>query len=391
MNDMPSLKGRRVALIILNMAYGGAERLVQELALDLSRAGARPVVVCLDAVAGNTEPLDAANIPIILIKRRQMALDFGVVRRLSALLEARDVEVVHAHDLTSLAHAVLAGWRLRRPVLFTEHSRHYIDARWRRRLEKRLLCLGVRRLAAVSPELAQATVTRDGVPGDKVLVIENGVDLDAFAAPSDQALRRELGVAPSGLLVGMVGRLEEIKGPHILLEAFAALAAAVPEATLVFVGDGGLRAGLENRTKALGLDGRVSFTGARADIPQVMAGLDILALPSLSEGLPFALLEGMAAAKPVVATAVGRIPAIVRDGENGLLTPPGDAAGLAGRMRRLLGDGTLRARLGDQARACMAAGYDRRTMLAGYRQLYAEALGASLAAHGRAKPCRPPR
>jgi glycosyltransferase involved in cell wall biosynthesis len=368
------LRGRPVAQVILNMAYGGGERLVQELALDLEDAGAKPLVVCLDAIEANTAPLEARGIELALVKRRPTALDVVALAKLTMLLKARGARLVHAHDLASLAYAVPAGLVLGIPVLFTEHSRHYVEARLRRRLEKRLLCLGVRRVIEVSPDLAKASVERDGIASSRVLVIENGVDLVAFAGGGRTAFRREIGVGEGEILVGMVGRLEEIKGPHVLLEAFARAVGQRPGARLVFVGDGSLRGTLESTVRGKGLAGRVSFTGTRPDIPCVMSGLDILVLPSLSEGLPFALLEGMAAGQAVAASAVGRIPGIVRNGENGLLLPPGDSGALAEALVDLLADAGLRRRLGREARLVVAERYDRRRMIEAYRETYALAL-----------------
>lgn len=369
-----TLGGRRVVQVILNMTYGGAERLVQELAIDLKAAGAESLVVCLDAVLGNTAPLERCGIDIVLVRRRQIFLDPGALARLTGLLRQRGAQLLHAHDLSSLAYAVLAGFWLGIPVLFTEHSRHYIDARWCRRLEKRLLCLGVRRLVEVSPELAAASVARDGVAACRVAVIENGVDLAKFSQGGGESFRRELGLGAGVTLVGMVGRLETIKGPGLLLEAFARLARERPEAQLVFVGDGSLRPALEAGAAACGLGDRVRCIGARADIPQVMDGLDVLVLPSLSEGLPFSLLEGMAAGRAVIASAVGRIPGIVRDGETGTLVPAGDVSALAAGLAALLGDTNLRCRLGRQARQDVAGRYGQQSMLAAYREVYAAAL-----------------
>lgn len=374
MTGTEALRGRRVAQVILNMTYGGAERLVQELAIDLKAAGADPLVVCLDAVLGNTAPLEDCGIDIVLVKRRQVSLDIPALVRLTILLRKRGAQLLHAHDLSSLAYAVLAGACLGIPVLFTEHSRHYIDARWRRRLEKRLLCRGVDRLVEVSPELAEASLAKDRIPPARITVIENGVDLDAFGQGGGAALRRELGLGDGDALVGMVGRLEEIKGPGLLLEAFAQVARALPHVRLVFVGAGSLLPSLETRARELGLGERVRCLGARGDIPRVMDALDVLVLPSLSEGLPFALLEGMAAGRAVAASAVGRIPGIVRDGENGLLLPAGDVAALEAGIAKLLGDASLRQRLGREARQDMAGRYDRQTMLATYREAYAAAL-----------------
>lgn len=386
---MPPRRSVRMAHMILDMGFGGAERLVHDIAISLQDDGVSPCVICFDAVTGNTEPLTRRNIPVELIKRSPTAFDAAACIRVVRRLKDLGVQLVHAHDMASMVYAVAAGVLLRIPVVVTEHSRHYIDERWLRRLEKRLFCLGVTTLVEVSPELAQASVQREEVAQDKVVVIENGVDVARFASADPRPIRAELGLAPGIPLLGMVGRLEAIKGPDVLLEAFASLAMESLQAQLVFVGDGSLRQGLSARADALGLEDRVRFLGVREDIPAIMAGLDVLVLPSLSEGLPFALLEGMAAGKAVVASAVGRIPAIISDGgveggvegrrrssrENGLLVPPGDAAPLTRALSALIRDEPRRLAMGRAARDGVASRYGKDTMLAAYATVYGRALG----------------
>ncbi|WP_300156369.1 glycosyltransferase family 4 protein [Solidesulfovibrio sp.] len=374
---LPEVDGLRLAHLILDMGFGGAERLAQDVAIALQERGARCHVVCFDAISGNTAPLARHGIPVELIQRKQIAFDSRACLRLLRRLKALGVQLLHAHDLSSLSYAVAAGLLLGIPVVMTEHSRHYIEARRIRRLEKRLLCLGVRRLVAVSPELARASVERDHVAPGKVAVIENGVDVERYARAQGRAFREELALGPGEALVGMVGRLEAIKGPDVLLEAFTALAGRFPGARLAYVGEGGLGEALRARSQALGLAARVRFLGSRSDIPQVMSGLDILVLPSLSEGLPLALLEGMAAGRAVVATAVGRVPGIVRpawEGENGRLVPPGDVRALARTLMTLLGDAPLRARLGRAAQDFVARRYRLQDTFRNYQTVYAQAL-----------------
>lgn len=374
---IPDVNGLRLAHLILDMGFGGAERLAQDVAIALQERGARCHVVCFDAISGNTALLARHGIPVELIKRKQTAFDSRACLRLLRRLKALGVGLLHAHDLSSLSYAVAAGVVLGIPVVMTEHSRHYVEARGLRRLEKRLLCLGVRRLVAVSPELARASVERDHVAPGKVAVIENGVDVERYARARGRAFREELALEPGEALVGMVGRLEAIKGPDVLLEAFAALAGRFPGARLAYVGEGGLEEGLRARSECLGLSERVRFLGSRSDIPQVMSGLDILVLPSRSEGLPLALLEGMAAGRAVVATAVGRVPGIVRsagEGENGRLVSPDNAEALARTLMALLGDAPLRARLGRAAQDYVAGRYRQQDMFRRYQTIYAQAL-----------------
>ena len=374
----------RLSHFILDMGFGGSEKLVQDLAIASLAHGIFSNVICFDSVTSNTDPLVGNGIPIELIKRGPTAFDPRACTRVVHRLKTLKPDLIHAHDPASLAYAVAAGLLLRIPVVVTEHSRHYIEARRLRRLEKRLLCQFVSKLVEVSPELARASAERDGISRSKITVIENGVDLKRFADADRSLLRDELHLAPGQMLVGMIGRLEEIKGPQVLLEAFALVAGEIPEARLVFIGDGALAEPLDARRRALGLSKRVTFLGSRADIPSAMAALDVLVLPSLSEGLPFALLEGLAAGKAVLATAVGRVPGIIMgtgNEANGLLVNPGDAEGLAAKLLGLLRDEPLRRALGHRGRRLVEDRYDKSSMLAAYHAVYDQALA------GRRRQC----
>jgi glycosyltransferase involved in cell wall biosynthesis len=170
-------------------------------------------------------------------------------------------------------------------------------------------------------------------------VIYNGVD-PALFPHNDSGTH----VPPT---IVMVGRLVPAKDPLTLLDAVRRL----PEARLVYAGDGPLRSRIEASARDAGLDGRVSLLGVRADIPSLLSNYDILALPSLWEGLPFAVIEGMMAGLPVVASRVGGVPELVEHGVTGFLVPAGDAAALADALRTLVNDGNLRRQMGGAGRA----------------------------------------
>ncbi|MBC2668134.1 glycosyltransferase family 4 protein [Novosphingobium piscinae] len=183
----------------------------------------------------------------------------------------------------------------------------------------------------------------------KLHVVRCGVEPEALAG---HAAERGVGVR-----FVCVGRLSAEKGQHGLLEAFAAVRRQRSDVSLDLVGDGPLRADLERAARALGVADAVTFHGALPE-PQTIACIgrsDILVLPSYMEGLPLVLMEAMGLGRPVVASGVAGIPELVRDGENGLLVPPGHVAALAGAMLRLADDPPLRQRLGQAAREAVHA------------------------------------
>src|SRR5207245_8094659 len=189
-------------------------------------------------------------------------------------------------------------------------------------------------------------------------------------APARAVARARLGLPRDAFVVAGLGRFVPVKGFDLLVAALPALAAAVPSARVVLVGDGPERTALEAQATGLGVRERLLVTGAASDVAVGLAAADALAAPSRNEGMGRALVEAMALGLPVVGTEVGGIPAVVADGETGRLVPPGDAAALAAALIELGRGAALRAKLGagaaargeasptDVAHGALAAGYD---------------------------------
>jgi glycosyltransferase involved in cell wall biosynthesis len=177
-------------------------------------------------------------------------------------------------------------------------------------------------------------------PAEKLLKIHSGVDVKQFKQSNGNMVekRRSLGLDQNGNVVGFVGWLLPIKGPEYLLKAMEYVWQEYPETALVFVGKGDLDVDLRTQALRVSANGRVKFLGWREDIDEIMPVFDMLVLPSLNEGMGRVLVEAMAAGKPVVASRVGGIPDLVRDGETGYLVPPADEKALADGIKKLLDD-----------------------------------------------------
>ena len=206
---------------------------------------------------------------------------------------------------------------------------------------------------AVSKRTLEFAVAREGVVADRAEVIPNGIDLAPWAElPDKVAARVALGLPSEGRVIGTVGRLHEQKGHRFLLEAAQTILLEMPDAVFVIAGYGPWRERLEAQAKVLGIQANVHFPGFRPDVETVLAATDVFVLPSLWEGMSNALLEAMAAGKPVVATAIdGNVEQVV-DGETGLLVPPSDSVALAEALLTLSRDA-------DKARAMGLAGRNR--------------------------------
>jgi glycosyltransferase involved in cell wall biosynthesis len=280
----------------------------------------------------------------VLPLRRSFQL--GAAWRLARLLRRRQANVLHTHTLAAAnALSRVAGRAARVPVVSHLHiENHFRPATHRllAGLDNATARLAAR-LVAVSEDTKRA-YERQGYPRGRIEVVYNGVEL-----PPDNEYRRN-----EPPRIGEIARLCDVKGQRELLHALA----QVPGARLVLAGrdleqGGAFQDALERESERLGVRERVEF-GFREDVPALLETLDVVALPSWTEGLPIVLLEAMAHGRPVVATPVGGTPELVTDGETGLLVPPRDPEALAAALRRVLDDPDLARRLGEAARARVA-------------------------------------
>jgi L-malate glycosyltransferase len=364
----------RIGFVMHAMQVAGAEVLVAETTRRLS-GRIVPVIFCLDAIGPLGERLRKEGAEVICLGRRP-GRDWRVAWRLARELRAHSIEVVHAHQYTPFFYAALAKTLLfpRPPrLIFTEHGRHYPDVvSGLRRTANRLL---LHRLAdavnACCGFSAESLHCVDGFPARRVEVIENGIDLSRYGPAVDRdALRRSLALEPCRRYVAMVARFHPVKDHAMLLRAFALVAAERPHVDLLLVGDGPLRGDLNSLVDRLGITSRVYFLGVRPDVADILRAVDVFALTSVSEAASLTLLEAMASRLPVVVTAVGGNPEIVRDGVEGLLVPRGDAAAAAAALLRLLDNPGTAGRMGEAGRARVEERYQLSRTIDAYGRLY---------------------
>jgi len=208
-------------------------------------------------------------------------------------------------------------------------------------------------------------------------LLQNGIDAEAFrVAPAGPAAREAVGLDPRRPVIGTVGRLEDRKGQEQLLGALGRLTATAngsgPQGLIV--GDGPSRERLERQARELGLQDRVRFTGTVSDVRPLLAAMDVFVLPSFAEGMSNALMEAMAAARPVVATNVGGNPEVVADGRTGMLVPPGEAEAIAAAVGTLLHDPGRAGRLAEAGREFVTERFGARARVAELERLYEERL-----------------
>ena len=294
--------------------------------------------------------------------------------RLRALMARERIEILHAHDFYAgfigAAAARLAGVRViacQRHLKLSDRRIHEWGTRLIHRLADRIL---------VNSEAIRDHILSNGSShASKIVVIKNGISPFADSAetqnPHDE-LCRELNVAIDSKLIGMVARLQPVKGHKFFIEAASRVIEKEPKAQLVIVGDGPLKSEIEVQAARLGLKERLHLLGDRTDVARLVASFDLLVLASLHEGLPNAVMEAMAAGVPVVATAVGGTKELIKSGETGYLVPPADPLALAERITFALENEGERMRIAASGRHFIDSEFGMRRMVESVEKLYNE-------------------
>ena len=368
----------RIALFAPLLATGGTQRHLQQVLGYLDPARFRAHVYTLRPGGEVEDELRAAGVPVTslavggrLSTPRSLR---AIVATARALRRAR-VDIVHGYQWRPALVGALVGRLARIPLrLASKRSLTGDDMRARH---------AWRRIARqVDTVIVNADALR--VEGERLgmrcrwTLLQNGIEADAFrVAPAGPAARLAAGLDPARPVVGTVGRLEDRKGQDQLLVALQRLQASMngraPQG--IIVGDGPLRGRLEGQARELGLQDTVRFTGTVGDVRPLLAAMDVFVLPSWAEGMSNALMEAMAATRPVVATAVGGNPEIVADDRTGVLVPPGDAGAIASALRALLGDAERADRLARAGREFVSERFGARARVAELERLYEERLG----------------
>jgi len=374
----------RVFQVITRMVRGGAQRVVLELLERLPREEFEQTLVCGPGEAALLPRARKAASEVVLVpelvREVHPRTDARAAAALFRLFERKGPDVVHAHTykagVVASATARLAGVPA---VVFTPHGHIFAPGAgipgvpaggWKLALLRwitRAAQSCAHRVTALSEDDLRQQLELGLSPLSKYRVIRNGIDMDRFPGLPT----RPFGEAP---VIGAVGRFTAEKGHAHLVEAFARVRGRLPGARLVLVGFGELEADLRRRVRDLGLEGAVTFTGER-DAAEVLPSFDLFVQPSLYESQGLAILEAMAAGRPVVATDVGGVRDAVRDGETGLLVRAADAGALADAILRLAADPGRAAALAACARGRVREGFSVQRMAGDYARLYKELLG----------------
>ncbi|QOL50956.1 TIGR03088 family PEP-CTERM/XrtA system glycosyltransferase [Massilia litorea] len=383
-----------VVHLIYRLDFGGLETLLVDCINHMPPERYRHAIVCLTDYTAFANKITRPGVELYAL-HKQPGLGLGIHVKLFKLLRALRPAILHTYNFACAEYAVpawAAGVRVR---IHAEHGRDASDPQGLNRkhnLLRRALVPWIDRYVPVSHDLARWLQNVVKIPAAKSQLIMNGVDTVRYA-PNLPAATMPWTGADQPFVIGTVGRLQDVKDQATLIEAFALLRAARPAAQegkglrLAIVGDGPLRARLEQKAQDAGVADLVWFAGARNDIPELMRSFDLFALSSIAEGTPVTLLEAMACGVPVVATAVGGIPEVVQDGVNGALVPASNAPALAEALGRYVDDRARVAGHGVAAREKIERHYSVAAMVGAYTALYDQLCNSKTTLKEITQPC----
>jgi glycosyltransferase involved in cell wall biosynthesis len=365
----PPPRPLRVLFLVTSMPVGGAETLLVDLVRRMDRKHFAPEVGCLKELGPLGEML-SADLPVHndLLAHKY---DLRVWPKLTRLLRERKIDaVVTVGAGDKMFWGRLAARGVGVPVVVSAlHSTGWPDGVSRL---NRLLTPITDAFIAVADAHGKHMVDNERFPASKVVVIPNGVDTERFApVPNADAVRRELGIGPADPVATIVAALRPEKNHELFLQVAACLSQQLSNAKFLVVGDGPRREPLEELARELKIDDRVRFLGSRSDVPRLLSASDVFVLTSRNEANPVSILEAMSVGRPVVSTNVGSIRAVVVDGHNGFLVPPGDAEQLTARVVELLEDPIRCQSMGTAARQTVLADWSVHNMVCHYEQLIA--------------------
>ncbi len=371
------MMGHKVTHIVYSLYHGGAEHIIYTLLRRGDSTAFDHSVIALTSGGSLVDEIEGSGRDVFLLGKRKgfaPSLPF----RLASLIKNIDPEIIHLHNASpgvwgTLA-SILSGTGAR--LVKMEH-RPWIpgDLPFFHRKIYRLLASRAERIITVS-EHARGSFSRSFPSLDgRLVTILNGIDLAPFNdIPDLEECRKWFGLPPTHPLVGTVGRLVPVKNHMFLLDAFLEVKKSCPGAHLAILGQGPLESRLRSYAASLGISESLSILPATLDVHKFLGALDIFTLTSRSEGMPLTLLEGMAAALPVVAASVGGVPEVISDGEEGYLFPSGSLSDLTEKIVRLAENPDSAASMGLRGREKAFRDFGEKRFVAEIESLYMEIL-----------------
>jgi len=376
----PQSEGNKIKIfnvlhIISRLPVGGVENMLLKVVKGYDRSRFNPVVCCIKEGGDIADELIKAGIKVYILHRMKgHGFDWKAIRDIYRVIKKENIHILRTHQYHANLYGRIAGILAGVPVIIPSFHSSYISPakpKLHRRIINHILSYWSNILVAVSNTVADDIIKYDHVSHKKIIVINNGIDLETFQPRiSKKEARRKFGIPDENIVVGSVGRLKEEKGHEVLIKSVE----KINDVTVAIAGDGPLKNHLIEMAKRRGI--RCIFTGQimPRDIPIFLRALDIFCFPSLWEGMPSALIEAMAAGLPIITSNIPIIKDII--GDAGLLVSPADVDAIAKMIDLLLKDPLKRERFGRLARK-RAMQFSIKNTIKAYESLFIRYLDAS--------------
>lgn len=367
---MSTPKKIRLMLITHDLAIGGLQKVVVNICRHIDRERFHVSVLCLRDFGEFTEEVERMGIKVYRLPQMKRT-DYLSFIKVAHILRREKIDVIHTHNTQPFVDGTLASFMSGvSKIVHTDHGRGFPDKR-RYMIAEWAMSHFATRVVGVSEHTTADLRKYEKISQKKLMTIANGVSRNRSAALlNHREKRRELGITQKGPIIGVATRLSREKGVTNLLQAMPDIARRIPDVSLVVAGKGGLLSQLEAEAQMLGISDRVYFTGPILDIPELIGLFDVCVLPSLREGQPMVISEAMAGGCPVIASNVGGVPSIIRNGVNGSLVAPGKPEEIASEAVKLLKDSALLEYYRENGRRLFEKYYSAERMVDCYEKLY---------------------
>lgn len=357
-----------VAYILPSLDFGGMEKFVVALGGELVARGNRVTVICTSHAGHLASKAEELGISVVIEPIRS-SLENLLPLRLRRQLKALMPDIVHSQTGVWIPATFATRAAGIRALCHTEHGLVEHEST-KLRIVRAITLRLARTVVAVSMPLQVEIARQLGVKVSRIQRIDNGINVAAVMAnlKDRELIRSEFGVNNETIVIGAVGRLNYLKGFDSFLTALSMLPVAAPNIVAILVGDGEERDNLDRLARKSKIP--IRFLGARHDATRIMSAFDIFVMPSRSEGLPLALLEAMASSCAIIATAVGDVPTVLRQGKAGMLIVPEDPIALSDAIARLIMEPDIRKHLSVEALSVVIHNYDISAMVNSYEELY---------------------
>ncbi len=361
---------KKIAFVVWTLAdMGGSERVVYDIVRNLGKNRCSSIVVGFEDGPFRALYENLGIKTYCISKSKKIDADF--VKQFRGILADEQVKIVNPHHFSPLVYSFLATRFTHIKLIYTEHSRWQLEQLPPvKKVANRLMLGNVEGVVAISEQIEDYYLKNLRIPKNRVHLIPNGIDVEAFRNARSDGLREKLGIGPNETVIGVVANIRPEKNLKLLVSAFSDLAKEHGNTVLVIAGQDFMNGELHSFASRSGILDQVLFLGRREDVPGLLRLFDIFCLPSKYEGMPLTVLEAMAAGVPVVGADVLGINEVVRHSENGLLFRPDDRESLIACLLCLIRDDSLRRRFSLSGKAFVEKMYSLERTIRQYEELF---------------------